>query len=502
MLDRSRIDDIIKNYDIVDFISLILEIKKSGLGFFSKCPFHNENTSSFYISKKSQRYYCFGCHKTGNIINFIMEYKKCNFISALKILSNKNINENNLISYKKKNDIFDYFNKMLINKKKININNFLELRGINLKSIIKFKLGIIKLESKNIKNKNIEFFLSKIGILHSDRFNLNQQFKHRLIIPIRDLKGEYIGIGGRTIYNNVKPKYINSSDSEFFSKKKSFYGIYEAREYKENLIIVEGYFDVIKLHQFEIKNVVAILGTALSKEHLVLLKSLCKRITFCFDGDTAGKLAAIKSSFMCIPFLLDFKAISVSILPDGFDPDSFITLHGKNNFIKLLNNSIFLIDFIFLSMNIKTTELNFFSKLNKVIENSENFLLKNFIFNYSYKYFYFKQSNITTQECVIPLFIKACIFLIKKRYLIYKISFKKIANNKNIFFNKEIRFFLDLCFLIKNNLNIKYIDLNKRFINKINLKYSNLIILINKMPIEVLNSEFLSIIKKIESYIF
>ncbi len=501
MLDRSKIEKIIKSYDIVEFISSILDVKKSGSVFFSKCPFHNENTASFYISKKSQRFYCFGCHKTGNIINFIMEYKNCSFTSSLKILSKNNITQSNLILNSKKDNIFDFFNNALINEKNKAF-FFLKSRGINKQSILTFKLGIIKIQPEKIKNTEIKSFLSKINILSLDEFSLNKRFKHRLIIPIRDLKGEYIGIGGRTIFNNIKPKYINSSDSDFFSKKKSFYGIYEAREYKENLIIVEGYFDVIKLHQFNIKNVVAILGTAFSKEHLILLKSLCSKITFCFDGDTAGKLAAIKSSFMCIPFLLEFKSIGFVAMPDGFDPDSFITINGKHNFIKLLNNSIFLIDFIFISINIKTTELNFFLKLNNIIKNLENFLLINFIFNYAYKYFYFKQIKKSNKENVIPIFIKACVFLIKKRNLIYKVNLKKIITNKNIFFKKDLRFFLELCFFFKNNLNIKYISLNKMFINKINLKYFNLIKLLNNMSTEVLDNEFISIIKKVESCIF
>ncbi|HIH2763686.1 MAG TPA: DNA primase [Candidatus Azoamicus sp.] len=499
MIQKTKIEDIVNKYDILKLISSILELKKYGSGFFAKCPFHNEKTASFYISKKSQRYYCFGCHKTGNIINFIMEYKKCTFASAIEIISKQKIKKEYYSDYKKEN-IFNYFNKILINNPKNHIYEFIKNRGINEKSVLKFKLGIIPNDIKNISDENIRSFLEKIGILNKTKLTINPILKNRLIIPIRNIKGEYIGIGGRTIYNNLKPKYINSPESNFFSKKKTLYGIYEIKDYSINLIIVEGYFDVIKLHQIGITNVLAILGTSFSKEHLIILKSLCKKITFCFDGDIPGKMASIKTAFMCIPFLFDFEIIKFVIIPNNLDPDSFVTINGKNSFINLLNKSISLIDFIILSMNIKTSNFYFFLKINKILENVKNILIKNFIIGYLSNYIYFGRTKISSSNNIVSIFIKACIFLLRNRYLIYKVNFKKIIYNKNTFFNKDIRTFLDLCFLIKNNLNSSFSDLNKRLINKIMLKNTNIIILINKMPINMLENEFLSILKKIESY--
>lgn len=502
MIQKAKIENIIKKYDILKLISSILEVKKSGNSFFTRCPFHEEKTASFYISKKSQRYYCFGCHKAGNIINFIMEYKKCSFLSAIEIISKEKINNkyNKNIKDEPVYKIFDYLNKILTKTTENNITKFVKNRQLNEESIIKFKLGIISYHIEKIKNKNIKIFLSKIGILDRNALKLNKVFKNRLIIPIRNVKGEYIGIGGRTIFNDFKPKYINSPESDIFSKKKIFYGIYEAKKNTNSFIIVEGYFDVIKLHQFGIKNVLAILGTAFSKDHLMFLKSFCRKIIFCFDGDKAGKLASIKTAFMCLPFLFEFEIIKFVIMPQNYDPDSFITLNGKVKFLFLLDRSIFLIDFIFLIMNIKTLNSYFFFKINKMLENVENILVKNFVINYLSNYLYFGLNKIIYNKSVTSIFIKACIYLIKKKYLIYKIDFDKIFCNKYIFFNKDIRIFLDLCFLIKNNLNLNFSNLNKRLINKIKLKCVNIILLINKMPIDMLENEFLSILKKIESY--
>ncbi|HIH2762728.1 MAG TPA: DNA primase [Candidatus Azoamicus sp.] len=505
MIQKTKIENIIKKFDILKLISSILEVKKHGSGFFTKCPFHNEKTASFYISKKSQRYYCFGCHKTGNIINFIMEYKKCSFFSAIEIISKEKMVTKSHLMYEKNyiNDIeniFNYFNKILINNTKNNIYKFTKNRGLTEKSILAFKLGILTKNVEKIKEKKLRLFLEKIGILNKTNLYINAIFKDRLIIPIRNIKGEYIGIGGRTIYNTLKPKYINSPESDIFSKKKIFYGIYEAKNYSKNLIIVEGYFDVIKLHQVGITNVLAILGTAFSKEHLIILKSLCKNIIFCFDGDTPGKIASIKTAFMCLPFLFDFEIIKFVMIPNNLDPDSFITINGKNNFIKLLNKSISLIDFIMLSMNMKTLDFNFFFKINKILENVQNLFIKNFIIGYLSNYFYLGLTKISNSKCITSIFIKACIFLLKNRFLIHKIDFKKLIYNQCIFLNKDIRIFLDLCFLIKKNLNMRFSDLNKRLINKIKLKYINGIILINKMPTNMLENEFLSILKKIESY--
>lgn len=499
MTQKIEIKKIINTYDIVKVISSILKVKKSGSGFFTTCPFHNEKTASFYISKNNQRFYCFGCHKTGNIINFIMEYKKCNFITAIKIILKDNL-EKTFIFSDEKNELFEYFNTLLVHNKKSITYKFLASRGINDITASKFKLGIMPANLLKVKNKNTKDFFLKIGILDKNRINVNSILKNRLIIPIRNIKGDYIGIGGRTIYENFKPKYINSPDSNFFSKKNTLYGIYEARKNVENLIIVEGYFDVIKLHQFNITNVVALLGTAFSKSHLFILKSLCKKLIFCFDGDKAGQLASIRSAFMCLPFLFDFKSIKFVSMPNNSDPDSFLTLNGKYKFLELLNKSISLIDFIFLSINIKLTDFNFFFKLNKILAYIENFFVKNFIIYYLSNLFYFNLNKINVVKDAVSIFMKACIFLLKKRYLINKIDLKKITSNRNVFFNSDLRIFLDLCFLIKNNFYIRFSNINKRLIKKIKIKCSNIIMLTNRIPSQVLENEFLSILKKIESY--
>lgn len=493
MFLKFDIKKIIENYDIIEVISLFIKLKQSGLGFFANCPFHEEKTASFYVNKNKQKFYCFGCQKHGDIITFLMLFKKINFLDALTYIIKKekigtpvNLKNNN-------NNLFYKLNKNLIKEffKKKYIYDFLSSRGISYESIIKFKLGYIN--DKFTTNKEI------LKQLYQNKKVITFKFFNRILFPITNLNGEIIALAGRSLSNKIKPKYINSLDSDFFSKKKTLYGLYDAIKTKKHLdyiIIVEGYIDVIRLSQNGITNVVALMGTSVSKEHLILLKMLYKKIIFCFDGDLAGKLASLRAAYICIPLIFDFKSIRFIIMPKNKDPDSLLKESNKNCFIKLINKSIFIIDFIFLSLKIKINDFYFFFKLNSLLKNISNNLIKKFILMYL-NHTIDNKSYITIENNnILSLSIKACFFLIKSRKLINKINFcKEILKIKN-FKRKDFMTFIDLFFLLKKNSNLKLNEINKRLVNKLKIKNENYLILLNKMSHYDIELEFSNIIEK------
>lgn len=510
------IKEILKNNDIVSILSLFLNIQKSGNGFFALCPFHKENTPSFYINKDKQKYYCFGCTKHGNIIDFVSEYKKCNVNDAIKII----LKNSNLVfpikKYKqndtKTNDVLSFFNMIVIKSflSTNDIKEFLEKRHLDHNIIKLFNIGFVPSNlnfffKKDIYN-NIIIALNKLGFFKQDENKLYNRFRNRIIFPIKNLKGVVVGLGGRTIYEGIKPKYINSPESQIFSKKKELYGLYESLLYKNvnnAIIIVEGYFDVITLHKNGIYNVAALLGTSLSQEHLAILKSLYKKIIFCFDGDTAGKLAALRSAYLCLPSLLDFTSIKFAIMPNGLDPDSFINKYGKDQFIKLINNAIFILDFILIGLNFtdyKKIDSNFLFKLNQLLSKINNNLTKTFFINYVFNTLNLKKIKnnypIKTHVSTLNLAIKACFLLLKNKSLFFCLDLEKIIMNKNIHFNSEFNIFLEILFLLKHDFSLSFSEINKRLIKKIKLNNLDFIYLINKMPKDILRSEFLDIINK------
>lgn len=515
---KNIIKEILSKYDIVSTLSQFLKLKKHTYGFFSVCPFHKENTPSFYINQTLQKYYCFGCNKHGDLINFVIEYKKCSFKEAVKIISkdlyilkyNTEHNEIVLLS-----NVFNFFHNV-VKKSFIQKNfifDFIKKRKINYRSVLLFNIGFIpknvdQVLSKNIFNQNVKKSLIELGLLSEKTNKIYNNFKNRLIFPIRNIKGNYIGLGGRSIYDFIKPKYINSKDSFLFSKKKEFYGLYESKKNKTKIdfiIIVEGYIDVITLHQSGITNVIAILGTALSKEHLVILKLFYKKIIFCFDGDKAGKLASLRSAYLCLPILLDFKSINFIFLPDKLDPDLFIKKYGKENFLFFLKNGIFILDFIFLSLKItfnlnKKNNLFFLFKLNSLLSKIKNKLIKDFITNYFKEFISSKKKIFFNKKSYInSLGIKAFFILLKKKQLIKKIDIFKLISNKNIVFNSELNIFLELLFLLNNNINLNFVEINKRLTKKIIVKNPDFFYLLNTLNKDALENEFLDLIDKIQT---
>lgn len=349
--------EIIRNrVDIVDLVSEYTRLKKSGRNFVGLCPFHNEKTPSFSVSPEKNLYYCFGCQRGGDIFSFVMEKEKLTFSEAVAYLAKKYNIE--LPEKSKSFSKFDHLYRMLtlaakfyheiLKTKAAKAQQYLKDRGITEDTVKEFVLGFSPsptalptfLTSKGYNPGD----LVKIGIVaKSYSGGYYDRFANRLIFPIFDREGRVVGFGGRAL-DDEKPKYLNSPQSVIFDKGKLFYGFSKARaaiREKRQAILVEGYFDVISLHQAGIKNAVACLGTAFTEEHLNFLKNYgyIEELIIAYDQDPAGEKAALRAVEMLFQEESD---LSVRILrqKEFKDPDEFIQGRGVEAFLDAVNNAV------------------------------------------------------------------------------------------------------------------------------------------------------------------
>ena len=370
-LDRAFIDDLLSRIDIVDVIGHSVQLKKHGTGYKGLCPFHAENTPSFNVSGTKQFYHCFGCGASGDAIKFLREHDGLTFMEAIEKLAaiaNVEIPK----SYSKKNDsskklfqINDIINKHYIQNLKSNnfAAKYLEQRGITGDLINKFHIGVAndswESATNILKGSNQIKDGLKIGLLVESKGKVYDRFRNRIMFPIRSTSGNIIAFGGRTLNKDDNAKYINSPESDLFYKSAELYGLYESKQdisKKDQIIIVEGYTDVVALHKNGFGNSVAALGTAFTKLHLTKLLRYSKNIVFCFDGDVAGKKAAWKAMTNCLTEIRDDTNVSFSFIQDGKDPDE-LSNQDPNAFKDVINNSLPLSDFLFNSL-LQNLDLN------------------------------------------------------------------------------------------------------------------------------------------------
>jgi len=358
MITKNSIENLKNNIDIVDTISQFLEIKKSGSNFKACCPFHGEKTASFVISPSKQIYHCFGCGVGGDSIKFVREYEKLSYPEALEKLASMN---NITLEYDNKNEkrqdtkileAINFYYKVNFSRNN-SANDYMNQRGISKNSIEKFQIGY-----SNSSNETINYFKSNflnindgidLGVIGKGENGIYARFIQRVIFPIYTLNNQLVGFGGRTISGH-SAKYINSPQTKFFNKSKLLYGYQLAKDtiYKKaSIIITEGYLDVIMLHQAGFNQSVATLGTALTKDHLPLLKRGEPKVILAYDGDNAGINAAYKASLLLSQS--DFTG-GVVIFKDNQDPADMV----KDNNVEELNNMFnnpksfipFVIDFL------------------------------------------------------------------------------------------------------------------------------------------------------------
>lgn len=348
--------------DIVDVISESVRLKRSGRNFSGLCPFHNEKTPSFSVSQDKQIYKCFGCGESGNVISFVMKNKNMPFVEAVKYLADRaNItieSEQGRISpTAKKREILYKVNVEAARFFYSNLKNTREAkeyflnRGIKEETIKKFGLGFAKDSWNNLilHLRRLGFkddLLLEAGLVSTSERTGNKydRFRNRVIFPVFDYRGKVIGFGGRVL-DDSKPKYLNSPETLVFQKGTNLYGLNFAIKSKMQdryFIMVEGYMDLITLHQYGITNVVASLGTALTTNQARLLKRYADKVIISYDADIAGQAATMRGLEILKDAGFDVRVLSI---PQGKDPDEYVRSNGKEAFIKLINNAESLIDY-------------------------------------------------------------------------------------------------------------------------------------------------------------
>lgn len=348
--------------DIVDIISEKVRLKKTGRNFSGLCPFHNEKSPSFSVSQEKQIYKCFGCGEAGNVISFVMKDRNMNFVEAVKYLAERaNIPiEDGRRGPSKTEQKKEMLYKINVAAAKFFFSNLMNTpegkdyflnRGIKIETIKRFGLGYAK-DSWN----SLIFHLRKLGfkdelMAEAGLISINQEkgrkydrFRNRVMFPVFDYRGKVIGFGGRVL-DDSKPKYLNSPETLVFQKGTNLYGLNFALKHnmKERyFIMVEGYMDLIALHQCGITNVVASLGTALTVNQARLLKRYADKVIISYDADMAGQMATMRGLEILRNAGFDVRVLSI---PQGKDPDEYVRSNGKDAFLKLIHSAEPLIDY-------------------------------------------------------------------------------------------------------------------------------------------------------------
>jgi DNA primase len=362
MIDRATIDRILDAANIVDVIGDFVHLKKRGVNHIACCPFHDEKTPSFSVSAAKNIYKCFGCGKAGNVVNFVMEHEHFTYVEALKYLGKKygieikerELTEEEVQEGNKRESLMvvsayaqDYFSKTLWENpdgKAIGLGYFHE-RGFNDHIIKKFQLGYSPdlrsaFSQQALKDGYKKEFLVGAGLSIEKGETLFDRFSGRVMFPIHSISGRVIAFGARTLkQDKTVAKYLNSPESEIYSKSHVLYGIFFAKQAIVRLqkcYLVEGYTDVISMHQAGIENVVASSGTSLTTEQIKLIKRFTPNVTVLYDGDPAG----IKASLRGIDMLLEEGLnVKVALFPDGDDPDSFSRKHTTSELENFLQSA-------------------------------------------------------------------------------------------------------------------------------------------------------------------
>ncbi|MEW6445257.1 MAG: DNA primase [Pseudomonadota bacterium] len=349
-IPQSFIDDLVARADIVEVIGARVPLKKKGREYAACCPFHHEKSPSFFVSPDKQFYHCFGCGAHGTVLGFLMAHERLDFIEAVETLAA----QMGLEVPREGGDtptesphapllaILDecarFYQAEL--KRAPRAIDYLKRRGVNGETALAFGLGYAPsgydtLEKALLTDARTIDQLKQAGMLsENERGSLYDRFRERIMFPIRDRRGRIIAFGGRVL-NDDKPKYLNSPETPLFHKGRELYGLYEARRAlgrPDRLIVVEGYMDVVMLAQHGLREAVATLGTAVTREQVDLIFRHTPQVVFCFDGDEAGRRAAWRALESTLPQLRDGLDARFMFLPEGEDPDSLVRAEGPEAF--------------------------------------------------------------------------------------------------------------------------------------------------------------------------
>jgi DNA primase len=379
MIDRPTIERIFDAAHIVDVVQEFVSLKKRGANYLGLCPFHNEKTPSFTVSPSKEIFKCFGCGKVGNSVNFVMEHEHLTFPEALKYLAKKyhievvekELSQEEIDKQNERESLLvvtayaarQFMENLFQNDEGITVGlTYFKERGFRQDTLKKFEVGYSFEKRDGFTKKALEDgykqdFLIKTGlsIQHEDR--VFDRFSSRVMFPIHSLSGQVLGFGGRILKSDPKSaKYLNSPESEIYHKSRILYGIYQARKTiteKDRCYLVEGYTDVMSLHETGIENVVASSGTSLTREQVRLIKRFTQNITILYDGDAAGIKASIRGIDIVLEEGLNVKIV---LLPDGEDPDSYSKKKSNEEFTKYIGENE--TDFIRFKTNLLLAEAN------------------------------------------------------------------------------------------------------------------------------------------------
>lgn len=362
MISQNTIQQILGRVHITDVVGEFVKLKKRGSNYLGLCPFHNEKTPSFTVSPSKEIYKCFGCGKSGNSISFIMEHEKYSYVDALKWLANKYgieieetfVSDEQRQQYQAADSLYiingfarDFFARMLFDTEEgqdIGLSYFKE-RGFREDIIRKFQLGYSPEQRDAFakeavaKQYNTELLL-KSGLVVNRNEQLTDNYRGRVIFPVHNQSGKVLGFGARILKTTDRaPKYINTPENEIYVKSKILYGSYFARQAidkADECLLVEGYTDVVSLHQAGIENVVASGGTSLTTDQLRLVKKYTRNLTIIYDGDAAGVKAALRGLDMALEEGLNVKLV---LIPDKEDPDSYVNKVGAAAFTSFVQEN-------------------------------------------------------------------------------------------------------------------------------------------------------------------
>jgi DNA primase len=373
-IPQAFLDEIVARADIVDVIGARVPLKKSGREFKANCPFHSEKSPSFWVSPDKQFYHCFGCGAHGTVIGFLMQYEKLDFVDAVADLAQRAglelpreaqgpRDQGSVDLHELTSKASRFFEQTLADTPRARA--YVEGRGIDARTTTAFALGYAP--------DAWDALLTRFGAQEDDRRRLFQvgliierdtkggeraagfydRFRDRLMFPIRDSRGRVIGFGGRVLDKGEtsmgQPKYLNSPETPLFHKGRELYGLYEARQAHSDfkrLMVVEGYMDVVRLHQAGVTYAVATLGTATTQEHLNKIFRMTSELVFCFDGDNAGRKAAWRALENALPLARDGRELKFMFLPDGHDPDTLVAEEGREAFESRLKSALPLSEYL------------------------------------------------------------------------------------------------------------------------------------------------------------
>lgn len=374
-IPQSFIDDLLSRLDIVEIIDRRVSLKKSGRNYMACCPFHDEKTPSFSVNPDKQFYYCFGCGAGGNALSFIMDYERQDFPAAVDTLAHhaglevprEELSPQQQYKQQQRKTIYDlmaqlatyYQEQLRQHPQGQQAVDYLKRRGLNGQIARDFGIGFAPPGWDNVLQRfgsdehACQQLIDAGMLVVREDGRRYDRFRDRIMFPIRDNRGRVVAFGGRVLGDD-KPKYLNSPETDIFHKGRELYGLYEARQHNRQLaqlLVVEGYMDVVALAQNGIPRGVATLGTASNTDHLRTAFRYANELVFCFDGDQAGRSAAKRALENALPVMEDGRQVRFLFLPEGEDPDSLIRRIGTAGFLQHIAQAMPLEEFLFASLS-------------------------------------------------------------------------------------------------------------------------------------------------------